>query len=58
MPNCEEMLNQSLLEADPEIFDLILKEKDRQKKGILTIISLCKHMLIIKNEFEICLCRA
>ena len=41
MPNCEEMLNQSLLEEDPEIFYLILKEKDRQKKGILTIISLC-----------------
>ena len=58
MPNCEEMLNQSLLEADPEIFDLILKEKDRQKKGRLTIISLYKYMLIIKNEFEICLCRA
>jgi hypothetical protein len=33
MPDCEEMLNQSLLDADPEIFNLILKEKDRQKKG-------------------------
>lgn len=33
MPDCEEMLNKSLLDADPEIFNLILKEKDRQKKG-------------------------
>lgn len=39
MPNSEEMLNQSLLEADPEIFNLIMKEKERQKKGSLKMDS-------------------
>lgn len=32
-------LNETLETADPEVFDLIIKEKDRQKKGLEMIAS-------------------
>jgi len=32
-------LNQPLEEADPEIFDLVMQEKDRQMKGLEMIAS-------------------
>jgi len=45
--------NQTLEQADPEVHDLVEREKHRQWKGLELIASEVPHMLLIVKEFRL-----